>query len=109
MTAAPAVYDADRLPANAIRPAASPANRMPAFPASELARGEKGPLTVYLHLTIDPTGAVTAATPISGREPFRTAAVEAARTWRFTPGRVDGREVTVRDFLVPVRFSVASR
>jgi eukaryotic-like serine/threonine-protein kinase len=82
---------------------------MPEFPPSELARGEKGPILVYLHLSIDAAGAVTAAVPISGREPFRSAASQTASTWRFVPARVDGRDVAVRDFLVPVRFSVASR
>ncbi len=54
-----------------------------------------------LELTIDVEGAVLEARAVSGEAPFVEAAVDAARRWRFTPARRDGKPVAAR-----IRYAV---
>jgi TonB family protein len=54
--------------------------------------------TVVLELEVDASGAVTQARAVSGSAPFAELAVEAARSWTFTPARRAGRPVVTRFF-----------
>jgi TonB family protein len=46
--------------------------------------------TVDVQVTIDETGRVTDATPVSGPGPLRDAAARAVRSWRYQPATVNG-------------------
>jgi TonB family protein len=84
----------------------------PIWPAGALERGEVA--TVDLLLSLDETGAVTAATVLaSGGEAFDRAAIQAARNLRFTPATDErGRPVPVslqwRTVFEPTRVPVPS-
>lgn len=56
-------------------------------------RGQ-GRATVVLALTIDKRGGVQSARLLSGDAPFASAALDAARSWRFTPAMRDGRPIS---------------
>lgn len=49
--------------------------------------GASGAATVLLEITVGPDGAVRDAKAIEGPEPFASASVQTARTWRFEPAR----------------------
>jgi hypothetical protein len=54
------------------------------------------PIVVTVKLTVDPTGAVTKVDPVTPLQPVFNDAVDAAvRTFRFEPGRYDGKPVPV--------------
>lgn len=65
------------------------------WPADVVAERDALPESVEVVLTIDAAGAVTAVTPVRGTEPFLAATAEAARSFRFTPARVDGQATAV--------------
>lgn len=60
-----------------------------------------GDATVVLELTVGVAGAVVDARALSGEAPFRDAALDAVRSWRFAPAQRDGRPVAAR-----IRYSV---
>ena len=67
----------------------------PVYPRSALRRRSEG--AVRVRMLIDARGHVTNATVVTatGHASFKNAALNAARTWRFTPGKVHGRAVSV--------------
>src|SRR5689334_9273889 len=56
----------------------------------------KGSASVVLELRVDKTGAVREVRVIEGEDPFAAAAVDAAPSWKFSPGRKDGQAVEAR-------------
>ncbi|WP_437679713.1 TonB family protein [Sorangium sp. So ce131] len=95
---------AGRSPAPA---AAAPALTMPSplgpteppYPA-----GGAGDAAVVLRITVRTDGTVADAAVVEGDEPFASAAVAAAPSWRFEPARRDGRPIAAR-----ILFRVAFR
>jgi TonB family protein len=75
------------------RPVASAHNKRPAYPAE--ARRKKFEGTVWLLIEIKEDGSIGAVTvdESSGYEILDQAAVDAVRTWHFTPAMEDGRPV----------------
>lgn len=75
----------------------------PTYPAQARARKLEG--TVLLLLTIDASGSVSAVRLQrgSGHEILDQTAWEAVRTWKFTPARREGVEVSA-EVEVPIRF-----
>ncbi|HEY3235955.1 MAG TPA: TonB family protein, partial [Polyangiaceae bacterium] len=69
--------------------------------APEYPKGSSGNAVVILELVINPSGEVQDARVVDGEEPFATAAVQAARAWRFEPARRKGQPVAAR-----IRFEV---
>jgi TonB family protein len=65
-------------------PMLNPIERIePDYPPEARSQGLQG--DVDLLVTIDPTGAVVNAEPLSGREILRQAAIDAVKQWRFRP------------------------
>ncbi len=62
----------------------------------------RGDATVVLELLVNADGSVGDTTVVSGTEPFRSAALNAARRWRFEPAVVDGSKRAAR-----IRLEVA--
>jgi Gram-negative bacterial TonB protein C-terminal/TonB-dependent Receptor Plug Domain len=58
--------------------------------------GASGDATVVLELVIDTEGRVRSTAVVEGREPFASAARDAASAWRFSPGSRDGRPVATK-------------
>jgi TonB family protein len=67
----------------------------PAYPA----RGWGGGV-VIVEVTVGPSGHVLSARAVGERTGFDGAAEQAARAWRFVPGRRQGRPVSTRAYLV---------
>ncbi len=65
----------------------------PEYPEAAKAVGVEG--AVGVEVTVDETGHVIAAEAVSGHPLLRSASVEAARKWTFTPTVVDGAPVEV--------------
>ena len=63
--------------------------------------GAVGSATILLELVIDREGSVVSVELVSGQEPFSTAAVQAATSWRFEPAQRAGQPVPAR-----IRFEV---
>jgi protein TonB len=94
--AIPADVDArEDIPGRAMNP--------PKYPSQELRDGIGG--SVMLLVTIDATGAVLNVTvkKSSRNRNLDRAAMDAARKWRFNPGRSGGQSVG-GDVIVPVNF-----
>lgn len=70
----------------------------PAYPAA--ARAAKASGTVNVQVTVGESGAVVAATAVSGHPLLRAAAVEAARAAKFAPVLVQGIPVKITGVLV---------
>ena len=92
----------DGMPVPSIR------NKYPDYPDDAKRRGWTG--TVRLELDLDETGRVTAARVIRscGHEVLDRAALEAARTWVFSPATMGGRPVPIT-VPVPVNYALESR
>jgi TonB family protein len=74
-------------------PMLNPIERIePDYPTQARSQGVQG--MVDLLVTIDYTGAVVNAEPLSGREILRPAAVEAVKKWKFRPVFRDGHPVS---------------
>jgi TonB family protein len=58
--------------------------------------GASGDATVVLIVLVDAQGSVGDVTPASGEEPFVTAAVTAARAWKFDPATRNGAPLAAR-------------
>jgi TonB family protein len=90
------------------QPMPSSHNKHPTYPDIAQRNGWTG--TTVLELELDASGRVvdTRLIQASGHEVLDRAAIDAAKTWRFTPATLDDRPVpaTVR---VPFPFSLASR
>ncbi len=73
-------------------PMLNPIERIePGYPPEARSQGLQG--GVDLLVTIDPTGAVANAEPLSGREILRPAAIDAVKQWKFRPVLRDGHPV----------------
>ena len=75
----------------------------PEYPETAAARDEEA--LVILELTLDPSGAVSAARSLRGPEELAAAAVAAAEDWAYAPTLVDGEPAALR-FAETVRFVV---
>jgi len=71
---------------------------MPAYPAA--ARAVRAEGTVSVEVTLDEAGQVIAANAVSGHPLLRRAAVEAARSARFSPTMLDNEPVKVTGVVV---------
>jgi protein TonB len=89
-------------------PVPSTRNKYPEYPDDAKRRGWTG--TVRLELDLDETGRVTAARVIRscGHEVLDRAALEAARTWVFSPATMGGRPVPIT-VPVPVNYALETR
>jgi TonB family protein len=67
-----------------------------------------GNATVLLALTVGIDGAVRSARVVAGDEPFASAALRAARSFKFEPARNHGRPIAVT-FRVEIRFTAPSQ
>ncbi|HVG20938.1 MAG TPA: TonB family protein, partial [Blastocatellia bacterium] len=65
----------------------------PVYPEAARSARVSGPVTV--EVTVDEEGNVIAARAISGPDPLKDAAVNAARGWKWMPARVDRTRVKV--------------
>ncbi|WP_434041656.1 MULTISPECIES: TonB-dependent receptor domain-containing protein [Sorangium] len=92
------------------RDAPSAGMLVPPTPLTPLAAGypdgAHGDATVRLVLTVNADGTVRSAVPEAGPEPFASAAVAAATSFRFAPATRDGAPVAAR-IRVEVRFTEA--
>jgi protein TonB len=79
------------------RPLAS--NVKPPYPAEAKASGKTG--TVVLKIIVLADGTVAQVQVLRGEEPFVSAAVRTAKTWRFEPARNNGQPITV---YIPVQI-----
>ena len=107
----PAPVDPDApilLPATAVQPVWLPSNPPPVYPAA--AAGSGAAAVVTLKLVVSRSGEVSSVEVLAGDEPFATAAVTVARSWRYSPALVDGQPhsayLTVR---IPFRPPAARR
>jgi protein TonB len=92
----------DGLPIPSVR------NKKPDYPEIAQRRGWTG--TVYLELDLDDRGQVTSARLLqsSGYALLDDAALDAARTWRYTPATLNGQPVAVT-VPVPIVYDLQSR
>ncbi|XXF78445.1 TonB family protein [Myxococcaceae bacterium GXIMD 01537] len=91
------------LPENATPPEALTSNLVPEYPSEARSRGQEG--LVVLKGVVEVDGRVTGLQVLKGEEPFTSAAMQAARAWRFRPALVDGQPTAVyRIFKVPFRL-----
>lgn len=79
----------------------------PRYPVSAVRAGEQG--TVMLDVTVNASGTVTGVRVdqrgTNASAPLQVAAVEAARKWKFNPGRKNGKSVG-GTMQIPVHFSL---
>ncbi len=89
----PAVDPMDRDDRLRALPRPAPDNATPAWPAD----ADPGitDARVTLRVSVDLDGSVSAVQVTSGAAPFTTAAVAAARAWRFTPATVGGSPIAM--------------
>lgn len=79
----------------------------PRYPAAALKKGEQG--TVILDVAVDPTGKVAGVqvdqNGTNAPASLQLASIDAARNWRFNPGRKDGKPAG-GVIQIPVNFSL---
>ncbi|HEX7177830.1 MAG TPA: TonB family protein [Pyrinomonadaceae bacterium] len=75
----------------------------PAYPA--IAKAARASGTVTVQITVDESGRVVSATPVSGHPLLQQAAASAVRQWRFTPTLLSGQPVKVTG-VVTVNFNL---
>ncbi len=78
-------------------------NARPAYPSLARLRGYQGVVVLFVEVLVDGHVGQVGIRRSSGHEILDRAALEAVRTWRFEPGRKEGRTVTM-SVEVPVRF-----
>ena len=78
-------------------------NARPAYPPLARLRGYQGVVVVFVEVLADGRVGQVEIRRSAGREILDRAALEAVRSWRFEPGRKEGRAVTM-SVEVPVRF-----
>jgi periplasmic protein TonB len=66
----------------------------PKYPAAARQVGIEGPVTI--DALIDTTGKLTSMTVVSGSPALRQAALDSLRTWKYEPGYLDEKPVSVR-------------
>jgi protein TonB len=92
------------LPSGAEAPRLVPGGRMPEYPAEARAARKSG--LVILKLVIFADGTVGEVRVIEGEEPFASAAVQAVKSWRYEPARLNGRPIAVfREVRIPFKLS----
>jgi len=79
------------------------ANASPTYPQLARLRGYQGVVVLYVEVLVDGRVGQTSIRRSAGHEILDRAAMETVRTWRFEPGRREGRAVTM-SVEVPVRF-----
>lgn len=80
-------------------------NRQPPYPADAYARRQQGTVVLHLQVTGDGTVGEIRVAQSSGIASLDDAAVAAARAWRYTPARRDGRNIDMV-FETRVNFSI---
>ena len=75
----------------------------PAYPA--IAKAARASGAVNVQITVDETGRVVSATPVSGHPLLQQAAASAVRGWRFTPTLLSGQPVKVTGVVI-VNFTL---
>jgi len=78
-------------------------NARPAYPPLARLRGYQGVVVLFVEVLVDGRVGQVGIRRSAGHEILDRAALEAVRTWRFEPGRKEGRAVTM-SVEVPVRF-----
>ncbi len=78
-------------------------NARPAYPPLARLRGYQGVVVLLVEVRFDGRVGQASIRRSAGHEILDRAALEAVRTWRFEPGRREGRAVTM-SVEVPVRF-----
>jgi len=78
-------------------------NVRPAYPPLARLRGYQGVVVLFVEVLVDGRVGQVGIRRSAGHEILDRAALEAVRTWRFEPGRKEGRAVTM-SVEVPVRF-----
>ncbi len=78
----------------------------PVYPADAKAQGISGP--VVLHAIIGPDGRIEKLTVVSGNGMLSGAALDAVKTWVYTPYLLNG-EPTAVDTVITVNFQLASQ
>jgi len=78
-------------------------NARPAYPPLARLRGYQGVVVLFVEVLVDGRVGQAEIGRSAGHEILDQAALEAVRTWRFEPGRREGRAVTM-SVAVPVRF-----
>ena len=78
-------------------------NARPAYPPLARLRGYQGVVVLLVEVLVDGRVGQVGIRRSAGHEILDRAALEAVRTWRFEPGRKEGRAVTM-SVEVPVRF-----
>ncbi len=92
-------------PDNLVAPVASEDNAKAIYPEAARKKGIES--EVILKITIGINGEVTAVKLVRGDEPFASAAIATARTWRYRPAVLDGKPVAVSR-VVNVAFKIGS-
>lgn len=78
-------------------------NARPAYPPPAQLRGYQGVVVLFVEVLVDGRVGQVGIRRFAGHEILDRAALETVRTWRFEPGRKEGRDVTML-VEVPVRF-----
>jgi protein TonB len=92
------------LPEDADPPMPTDGNRVPTYPQEARAAGKMG--MVVLKVVIRADGTVAQVEVMRGEEPFVSAAVQAVKSWKYTPARYKGQPITVyRIIQIPFKLT----
>lgn len=92
------------LPAGGIAPKPSRSNRIPEIPRAARSDGIEG--LVVLRIVVNKEGRVSQVSVLEGHPMLAAAAVEAVKTWKYEPARVNGKAVAVfRTLKIPFRLT----
>ncbi|HEV7731622.1 MAG TPA: TonB family protein [Candidatus Binatia bacterium] len=92
------------LPEDAAPPMPVEGNDKPTYPQEARATGQQG--TVVLKVTILADGSVAKVEVLRGEEPFKSAAVAAVKTWKYTPAMFKGQPISVyRIIQIPFKLT----
>lgn len=87
-------------------PVPQPGNTPPAYPREARSQGLENNVT--LKLIVSEEGRVQEVVALGGDEPFVSAAIDAVKKWRYSPGLRDGRPVA-SELIVRVPFKLRKR